>query len=206
MEGNKHFMGENLTREWRNEGRPDELWDALVLFQTDQTAGLEKLFQLSKLNSGLAPFYIAEYIINNNRKDALGIGSAMEWLSQSFSRGSVEGGYMLAKIHQSQGNFAEAFEILLKLGQRSFAPAYFSLGHFYLEGRGVSMSVEAALESFRKGARLGHLHSRHWVSFIHRKKLPGFFNKIKGVCKLIMLAPLFTYYHLARRHSDRLRT
>ena len=198
--------GENLAQEWDREDRAELLFDALRLAESDPTAALEQLEAMALQGSGLAAYYLGDIFVYGRFGVVKNLELAQRWLLLSANNGSVEGRYLLAQFLQGEGNMDEAILNYESLARNGFSPALFSLGIIFLKGKNVKVNIAKAKRYFEIASRHGHVHSRHWLSYIRRNRSKGVVDKFIGVYDLIMILFLFPFYKLCRPESDNFRT
>ncbi|CAN0559669.1 unnamed protein product [Laminaria digitata] len=81
----------------------------------------------------------------------------------------------------------------------------FRLGVGYYKGKWLERNLAKSIEFFKMAEKCGHLHSKHWVSYILRKESDSIYGKVKGYMKLITLAIPFIFQRTHYPNSDRLR-
>lgn len=197
-------LGEVLSREWLDEPRAADLWDALHEMKTNRDTGISVLNELSRSGSRLSMMYLGQmylsgqYNVNKNERDGIKL------LEISSDLGSIEAGFRLAK-HLHLVNKDKTSIILYKaLAQSGYSPAMHVLGFEYLLGGLVEKNREYAIMYFSRAYRLGHVYSGHWLSHYFMNK-GGLFNWFKGLyIRLSLVLPLMILT-LCYPNSDRLR-
>lgn len=183
-------LGENLEREWDQDLRSPEIWDALQTMEIDPTAGMRNLETLAAEGSSLGMMHLGHIYISGQYgvKKRPDIGE--DWLRKSFEYGSIEGGYRLAKYLQISNCDNEALQIYENLAIRGYAPAMFVLGQEYYLGNIVPKSIDISLSYFSKATSLGHIYAAQWKSKILMKDVRTPISWILGFwCRIRMFIP-----------------
>lgn len=203
---NASKLGENLTREWSEEPRAAELWDALKLIESQSWAGIELLEQFAESGSSLAMMYLGDVYLNARYGVCEDRDLGEYWLRRSADAGSIEGAYELAWHFLNSGKSDAALAEYLRLADLKYSPALFVLGWQYYKGTLVERNVEKALDYFRLAEQKGHLHAAHWSSHILMRKQMGPVSWMRGVAKRIALIIPFVRTWVNYPKSDLLRT
>jgi TPR repeat protein len=198
-------LGENIEREWREESRASELWDALQLVKTDPAAGVDTLEQLAYNGSCLAKMYLGEIHLKGEHGVPPDREVGERWLRQSAEDGSIEGAYGLAWHLLRTGRVDEAFGQYSGLGERGYSPAFYALGAHFYKGEVVERSLDKALHFFLRGAALGHLHAAVWASRVLMRREMGFRKQCRGFADWITLLRPLLQTAWSYPNSDRLR-
>lgn len=159
---------------------------------------IDLLIDANNSGSELAGFFLGEVFIYGLHGQKQDFDQAKRYLEVSYARGTLEAGYYLFKIAHWSKSYDTALKILMDLSCDRYPPAFMLLGIYYLKGNGVEADKEAALQFFKKGEELGHLHSAHWVSHLMMKQGITSHHFWVGLFKRIMIAPSFIYHY--RRH------
>lgn len=198
-------LGENIQREWDEDPRAPELWDALQLFEGEPTGVLARLTELAEGGSALAMVFLGCAYRTGRRGIAREPALGEQWLARSARAGSIEGRFMLACAYDNDERFGEAEAEMAKLAERGYSPAMFYLGWSHYKGRWGAQDLPQALQWLTMAQRAGHLQAGHWLSCIYRKDRLGLGKAIAGWwIWLRLLRPWISYL---RKHptSDRLR-
>jgi TPR repeat protein len=198
-------LGENIAREWREESRASELWDALQLVKTDSAAGVQTLEQLAHTGSGLAKMYLGDIHLKGKHGIPADRAVGERWLRQSAVEGSIEGAYGLAWHLLNAGQVDEAFEHYMRLGERGYSPAFYALGAHFYKGEVVECSLEKAHHFFVRGAALGHLYAAVWASRVLMRRESGFRKQCREFATWIALFKPLLQTVWSYPNSDRLR-
>lgn len=196
---------ENLSREWALDHRASEIWDGLKLIERDPTTGLAMLEDLGRSGSALSMMYVGHAYLTGQYGTKIDQSQGEEWLRKSFTTGSIEGGYRLAKYLQSVGRDSDAMTTYLRLSELGYAPASYQIGVEHYLGQKVDKDITKALHYLKIGKDLGHLPSIHWMSYVKIRTGGTIFNKFTGYVMRIRHLILMIYLSLASPNSDRLR-
>lgn len=203
---NKHDLGESIAREWQEEPRAPELWDALDATAANADIGLKKLEQLAVEGSSLAQMYLGHIRLTGD----YGVPKDWElgeyWLRRSAGGESTEGAYLLAWHLLTSGKADEAVTQYQRLAKLGYSPALYVLGCLYKNGEVVEGNTRTALSYFSAAAEAGHLHAAHWVCHILMRERVGSLSWLHGLAKKIALTVPFITTLVWYPSSDRLRT
>jgi TPR repeat protein len=199
-------IGENLAKEWNSDPRGTQLWDVVGLAETDPEAALNGMKQLAEEGSSLSMMFLGDaYLFGRyglKKEPAL----AERWLRRSASAGSIEGAYLLARYLQGCGRHDAALVEYNKLAESGFSPALFVLGTIHYKGEIARKDIDKAFYYFIEASKLGHLHAKHWVSYIQMNDGLGIISWIVGFFKRCTLIIPFVKTRVMYPQSDRLRT
>lgn len=198
-------MGENLEKEWENEAQPDALLDALELAKVKPQEAIKELETLAEYGSALAMFYLGGYY-NFGR---CGIKKDFElskyWWRKSAQMGSLEASFSLARRFEAEDDYQSAARQHQDLAELNFSPSLYVLGLHYYRGDWFEKDIKKSLKFFKAAEEKGHLHAKHWHSYILRKENLGIICNMKGYMKWLHLFIPFVYYQVNYPNSDRLR-
>src|SRR5690348_6064851 len=110
-------LGENLSREWDEDPRSAELWDALELAKSDTDPSVEALTRLAEDGSPLAMMYLGSAYVAGKyglQKDR-DVGEY--WLVRSAAAGSIEAAHRLAVELLETGNPGEGMAEFRRLAE-----------------------------------------------------------------------------------------
>lgn len=199
-------IGENLAREWASDSCRQELWDLVGLAESDPDSAVEEMNRLAQKGSILSMVFLGDaYLVGRwgvTKDPDLG----EHWLRRSAAGGSIEGAYHLARHLLGRGDYEAALDEYRRLASYGFSPAAFVLGALHYKGEIVAKDVRKALEYFREAGRLGHLPSRHWISYILMNNDMGFISWLHGLAKRVSLVIPFVKTKVMYPESDCLRT
>ena len=197
-------MGENMSREWNVEPCASHLWDLLNLIRSGNTTELQSLKNLALEGSGLAAYYVGyllEYGVWNVAKSS---EAAQKWLERSWRAGSIEGGFLLAKILHRRGNYSKALSLFNQLGERNFSPALYYSALYHINGFSVEKDVSKAIQLFQLAYINGHVYSGHWISNLLRDR-SDIGSKIRGWAMVPILILRYLKIKAVCASSDSLR-
>ena len=198
-------LGENIAREWSEEPRGQELWEALQLIKSDPPAGLEKLTELAESGSTLAMGYLG----NKYQRGRHGVPKDNDlceyWLRRAATEGSIEGGYILAWHLVESDRTDAAIEEFQRLADRDYSPALYSLGRLYSGRYGVERDLKKALSYFSSAEEKGHLYASHQISQILMRESTNPLSWLRGLSK--WMVKMIPYIKTSAEYpkSDRLR-
>ncbi len=185
------IMGETLHSEWVKDPHAGDLWDCLRLTEREPEIASEGIARLAAAGSTLSMLYLGDISIHGRYHQAQDLEKAEFWLRSAFNGGSLEGGFLLARLLQELGRVNEACSIHQQLAERNYSPSMYVLGVFYSLGTLIQKDTEKGRYYFERGAARGHLPSAQWLSYLYRSGEFGFLKKIYGEIKRIILLPLF---------------
>jgi TPR repeat protein len=198
-------LGENIAREWEEEPRAQELWDAFQLLKFNSVAGLSQFEALAELGSRLAQMYLGSYRISGKYGVPKDRGIGEFWLKCSAERGSIEASYGLARTLMMAKRIDEAREYYEKIGALGYAPAFFALGSMYHTGRVVEKNTQRALAYLEKAERPGHLRAACYRCRILMGPNSRAFVRVGSMIRLIALMVKSARFAISYPASDRLR-
>ncbi len=197
-------MPESLMREWDNDPNFDELWTATGLLDSDPLLALAKLETLAANGSALSMVYIGNtYLAGLKVKQDISVG--VDWMRRAAVSGSIEGGYRLARHYYQSGELEKAKTELVKLGERGYSPAWFTLGSIYYEGQGGARNLDEAIKCWKKSKDLGHLLAKHSLSYVMRTEIGGISFKLKSYFMWISIVFPILYCKVFYSSSDRIK-
>lgn len=198
-------LGENIAREWSEEPRAPELWDALQLVKSDPAAGIEKLEQLANIGSCLAKMYLGDIRLNGKHGVPEDRAAGEYWLRRSTEEGSIEGGYGLAWHLINAEQTDAGLKVYERLAELGYPPALYALGVYYYRGEVVERSVAKALNYFLRGEAMGHFYAAKWACHILIRGEMGACARFRGFAKMLFLFLPFLRTVVNYPNSDRLR-
>ncbi len=198
-------MGENLEKEWENELQPSTLLDALDLAKTVPQEAIKELEVLAKDGSALAMFYLGSYYNFGKYDITQDFTLSKYWWKKSKELGSLEASFSLARRFELEGDYRCAINEHQSLVKLNFYPSKYILGLHYYKGDWFEKDIKQSIELFKAAEKQGHLHAKHWHSYILRKEKLGVLCKIRGWLKWLKLIIPFIYYQVNYPNSDRLR-
>lgn len=196
-------LGENLQREWDNEPKGVELWDALKLFDTDSDAGIVTLTELADGGSALAMMYLGCKLLNNavpSQKD-----ESLQWLKAAVENGSVEAGLQLAAYYLSVKQGQLAVEVYEKLAEAGSAPAMYRLGQLYYFWGLVERDVAKSVAYLEKAKAAGHIPAMGSLARIYLNEDFGIKGRVAAHWNCLTKIPAAIWYLTRYPESDRLR-
>jgi TPR repeat protein len=198
-------FGENLTREWSEEPRAQELKDGLQLIKSDSKAGLGALTKLAESGSSLAMMYLATIYLFGRPGISRNSELAEYWLQRSRSAGSIEGAFRLAWYLLENGRPEEGMQEFGHLAQLDFPPALFAIGWQYYKGKFFKRDLKKAIHYFKLAERNGHLQAANQLAHIMMRLEMGPMSWFFGLKKKIsLMVPIFKTA-IFDRNSDSLR-
>lgn len=196
---------ENIEAAWSHEPDLEELWAATSELTRNPKAALRRLQRLAELGSALSAMYIGDALIYG-RGVPKNVKSGEKWLRKSTEQGSIEGAYRLSKHFLESEQSENALNLLHALRKKGFAPAIWKLGMMHLEGEYFDKNNDVAMGYLREAESLGHIVSKHWISWILRKDSESLKNKFRGFLKIPSLIITGVYYRMRYPDSDKLRS
>lgn len=202
---NKPKLGDNIAREWSEEARAPELWDALQLVKSAPSIGIEQLEQLAINGSSLAEMYLGDIHLKGKHGVREDHAAGEYWLRRSAKDGSIEGAYGLAWHLLRTGQPDAALKEYERLADLKYPPALYALGAYYYKDGVAPRSVSKALEYFLRGEALGHFHAANWARRIQMKQETDLASRLRSLRKMFALFFPFLREVWNNPNSDRLR-
>lgn len=201
----KKRMGENISREWDEDVRAGEVWDALQILDVDSAKGVALLAQCAEKESSLAMLFLGSAYLSGRNGLEINKLEGERWLQMSSMNGSIEGSYRLAYRYFETGRIDLFLDLHQKLSKLKYAPSQFNIGHVYINGKLVQKDIELAKHFFRLASRNGHIPSKKWLIRIFINEKMGFVSQISDFfLKLIFFIPFF-FMHISNPSSDKMR-
>ena len=199
-------LGENLDREWDEEPRARELWEARQLIRSDPRAGLEANTQLAESGSSLGMMYLATTYLFGRPGIEKNPDLGEYWLQRSADAGSIEGAFRLAWHLLESGRPEAGMEELRRLARLGYSPAFFALGWQYYKGKVFERDLEKATFYFKLAEQDGHLQAANQLSHIMMRIEMGPLSWLRGIHKKIGIFMRIFRTAMDDPSSDRLRT
>nr|WP_166181108.1 SEL1-like repeat protein [Altererythrobacter segetis] len=196
-------LGENLSREWDEDPRSPELWDALKLAKSCAEGSPEKLIQLAENGSPLAMMYLGSAYIVGKYGLHPDHDTGEYWLMRSAAAGSIEGAHRLAVHSIKAGNPSKGLAEFRRLADLGYSPALAALALEYDKGRFVDRDVNEALRYYRLAEKRGHLLASNQICFILMRWEMGPLSWARGLLKRMKLLIPFTVAYSKYPRSDR---
>jgi TPR repeat protein len=201
----KKRMGENISREWDEDVRAGEVWDALRILDVDSAKGVALLAQIAEEESSLAMLFLGCAYLSGRNGLEIDELEGERWLLRSSINGSIEGSYRLAYRYFETGRIELCLQLHQNLSKLEYAPSQFNIAHMYITGKVVHSDIALAKHFFRLASRNGHIPSKKWLVRIWINERLRFFSQISELfLKLMFFVPYFFMYVL-NPNSDRLR-
>lgn len=203
MEGNN--LGENITREWNEDPRAPELWDALELTKSDPKKGVKELRELAEEGSQLAQLYLADILLKGKYGFEKDKTDGLHWLSLSANGGSIEGTYNLGWHLLNSGELEASLAMYERAADLGYSPAFYVLGSLYNSGARVPRDDAKAFAYFRQGEAMGHFFALNRANRMRIKGHVGLMGRLQGIVGMAVMFVPFLRAWMSYRNSDRLR-
>jgi len=201
----KQRMGENITREWKNDVRANEIWDALLLSKESGLQGIAALSNIAESGSSLATMYLGNMYLKGTDGISKNENLGENLLVRSSQNGSIEGSYILAFHYIETNKIDLGMKEYFHLSELNYFPAQFQLGYLYITGDKIERDIDRAIHYFRLASKNGHFPSRHWLCHILMKERSSFFCWILGFTMKVVFTIPFIYTSVTYANSDRMR-
>ncbi|GAA4780862.1 hypothetical protein GCM10023219_31220 [Stakelama sediminis] len=199
-------LGENIAREWDEEPRAPELWDALQQLKSDPMAGLDAMLYLAEAGSRLAMVYLGDIYLNAKHGVPKDVQRAELWLRRGAAEGSIEAGLGLAWLLLTSGRTDDALTEYQRIADLHHSPALFALGWQYYKGKDVAHDIQKALYYFERAKAEGHLHAANCICCIRMRPGIGLASWLRGMAGKIALTPRLMRTMFRYPNSDTLRS
>lgn len=108
---------------------------------------------------------------------------AERWYRKAIDAGSLASMFYLADMFLDDGKCEIAVELFKGAAEKSYSPAHYRLGIYYLHGVILSQDISKAENHFHAAAKMGHIFARRFIAvnmtkgrYGYSKILPGMFE------------------------------
>lgn len=95
--------------------------------------------------------------------------AAVRWLEKAARQGAAPAQFILARLHDDNGNYAEALKWFRVLASRGDADSQNDVGHIYETGRGVAQNYAEAAKWYRLAADQGNAQAQNNLGNLYAK-------------------------------------
>lgn len=174
------------------DARDDPYWAefecALDLLQGPEwPRGLGELEDLAHRGSIMSMLLVSGCMLEGWGYDQ-DLPGAEAWYRVAAKSGSARGYFGLGLARLRMARFREAIDDLEAAASKGYPPAYNALAYIYSRGEGVPVDRHRALGLWRTGASLGHLASKHGLTWALVRGHAGIRGRFEGLLNVFPLA------------------
>ena len=149
-----------------------------------------KFYDRAESGSADAQAVIACMYLNRWVDDEKSIEIASHWARLSSDSGSPYGQWILAWALLERGLVVEGMRAMLVSSDQGFAPAYFNLGSFLMNGVGFKKNEAMGMAAFSKAASLGHHGAIDVMEYARKNGYYGFWSMVVARITTPIVGPI----------------